>query len=99
MQVKSRPLDLKGSEDLHGPAWRAAELYGCDMDLLSESLSLSPAERLRLHGIALRRVVTIGDRTCRVLGLDALIRAKEAAGRPRDQETVVQLKAIRERTS
>ena len=34
---------------------------------------------------------------CRVLTLDALIRAKEAMDRPRDREAVIQLKAIRER--
>jgi hypothetical protein len=34
---------------------------------------------------------------CRVLGLDALIRAKEAAGRRRDKEAVLQLIAIRDR--
>jgi len=39
-----------------GPAWCAAEAYGCDMDLLSESLTMTPAERLRLHTIALRRL-------------------------------------------
>jgi hypothetical protein len=45
------------SETIHsGPAWRAAEAYGCDMDLLAESLALTPAERLRLHTIALRRI-------------------------------------------
>jgi predicted nucleotidyltransferase len=36
-------------------------------------------------------------RACRVLGLEALIRAKEATGRPHDLETVIQLKALRER--
>jgi len=36
-------------------------------------------------------------RACRVLGLGALIRSKEATGRPHDLETVVQLRAIRER--
>ena len=35
---------------------------------------------------------------CRVLAIDALIRAKEAMGRDRDREAVLQLKAIRERT-
>ena len=34
---------------------------------------------------------------CRVLGLDALIKAKETMGRPRDRAAVEQLKAIRER--
>jgi hypothetical protein len=34
---------------------------------------------------------------CRVLSLDALIRSKEALGRPHDLQTLVQLKALRER--
>jgi len=34
---------------------------------------------------------------CRILSLDALIRAKEAMGRPRDQQAVLELKAIRQR--
>jgi predicted nucleotidyltransferase len=40
----------------------------------------------------------LGGYSCRVLSLDALIRSKEALGRPQDLQTVVQLKAIRERT-
>lgn len=39
----------------------------------------------------------LGGYTCRVLGLEALIRAKEATGRPHDLQTVVQLKALQER--
>jgi hypothetical protein len=35
---------------------------------------------------------------CRILSLDALIRAKEAMGGPKDQLTILQLKAIQERT-
>jgi hypothetical protein len=34
---------------------------------------------------------------CRILGLDALIKAKVAMDRPRDREAVVQLEAIRAR--
>jgi len=40
----------------------------------------------------------LGGYSCRVLSLEALIRSKEAMGRPHDQLTLVQLKAIRERT-
>lgn len=36
--------------------------------------------------------------TCRLLGIDALIKAKEAMGGPRDQQAILQLKAIQERT-
>lgn len=34
---------------------------------------------------------------CQFLGIKGLITAKEAMGRPKDQETVLQLKAIKER--
>jgi hypothetical protein len=40
--------------------------------------------------------VDLGRRTCHVLGIDALIRSKELAGRPHDLEAIIQLKAIRE---
>jgi hypothetical protein len=39
----------------------------------------------------------LGRFSCRVLGLDALIRAKESAGRPHDLQTIVQLRALQER--
>src|SRR5262245_47369106 len=47
--------DNRSSYD-DSPAWRAARETGLDMDLLEESLLLSPEERLRLHAIALNRV-------------------------------------------
>jgi hypothetical protein len=34
---------------------------------------------------------------CRVLGIDALIRSKEAMDRPRDRAAIIQLRAIKER--
>ncbi len=40
--------------------------------------------------------VELNGRPCRVLSLNALIRAKETLGRPRDQQAVLQLKAILE---
>jgi hypothetical protein len=40
--------------------------------------------------------VILNGMPCQVLSLDALIRAKEALGRPRDLQAVLQLKAIRE---
>jgi hypothetical protein len=36
--------------------------------------------------------------SCRVLAIDALIRAKQAMGRDKDRETIIQLRAIQERT-
>ena len=52
----------------HGPAWQAAKNFGCDMDLLEESLALPPAERLRLHTIALRRIEQLEAAMKRVSG-------------------------------
>jgi len=54
------------------PAWRAAEAAGCDMQLLEESLAASPEERLRLHGIALKRL----------LHLEAAMREARRVARP-----------------
>jgi hypothetical protein len=49
---------------------------------------------------AQRRSLTIelpfGD--CQILGIDALIEAKEAMNRPRDRAAIVQLRAIKEQT-
>ena len=47
--------------------------------------------------VAASEAIEVGGRKCRILGLDGLIRAKEAMGRPHDLATVVQLKALRER--
>jgi hypothetical protein len=38
--------------------------------------------------------IDLGTGTCRVLSLDALIAAKAAMGRPKDQEVIKQLNAI-----
>jgi hypothetical protein len=39
-----------------GPAWRAAEEFGCDMSLIEENLRLTPRERIRRHCEALKRI-------------------------------------------
>ena len=41
--------------------------------------------------------ITLPAGSCRILSIDALSRSKEAMGRPRDREAVLQLRAIRER--
>ena len=45
----------------------------------------------------LRQSITVdlGFGQCRILDIDALIKAKEAMDRPRDRETVLQLRAIK----
>ena len=48
-----------------GPAWIAAERAGHDMSLREESLGLTPTERLRLHDLALARVILLEEAVAR----------------------------------
>ena len=63
------------------------------LDCLSLVDGVGNFERAKQDSVEIR----LPEGTCRVLSLDALIRSKEAMGRPRDREAVLQLKAIRER--
>jgi len=47
--------------------------------------------------VALANEVHLAGGMCRVMGIDGLIRAKEAMGRPHDQLTILQLRAIQAR--
>jgi hypothetical protein len=56
------------------------------------------------HGVTLLTVlaqsveVALPGGPCRILAIDALVRAKQAMGRDKDRETILQLRAIQERT-
>ena len=50
-------------------------------------------ESVRAHAVE----VELFGRRCRVISLDDLIRAKEALGRDKDVQAVLQLRAIREK--
>jgi hypothetical protein len=62
------------------------------IDLLGEIVGGGGYEDLEPHSL---RIEVFGLR-CRVLDLDALIRAKKAAGRPKDFEVLAELEALRE---
>ena len=64
------------------------------VDCLSEILGVGDFPAVRKQSV----LVGLPFGKCRVLGLEALIKAKEAMGRPHDLESVVQLKAIQART-
>ncbi|MEW6355848.1 MAG: nucleotidyltransferase [Planctomycetota bacterium] len=66
--------------------------YG-QLDCLSFVEGIGDYDRVYENSMAIH----LPDGPCRVLTLNALIKAKEAMGRPRDREAVIQLKAIRER--
>lgn len=63
-----------------------------DIDLLGEIVGGGAYEELLPHTI----VVELFGYEVRCLDLDALIRAKRAAGRPRDLEAISELEALRE---
>jgi len=63
------------------------------LDCLGEVLGVGNFMAVKKQSVALK--MEFGR--CRVLGLDALIKAKRAMDRPRDREAVIQLEAIRTR--
>lgn len=65
------------------------------IDVLSELPEIGTYEKLVAHTI----VISLFGMNCRVLDIDTLIRAKKQMKRSKDKETVVQLKAIKERKS
>ena len=66
-----------------------------DIDLLGEIPGGGGWEDLHTDAIELE----VFDLTCLCLSLPQLIRAKIAAGRPKDLEAVAELEAIREETA
>lgn len=64
------------------------------LDCLGTIQGVGDFEQVKAHSVE----VHLPAGGCRILDLDALIRSKEALGRPRDRESVLQLKAIRDRS-
>jgi hypothetical protein len=63
------------------------------IDCLGEVSGLGDFDAVLRESVTLQ--LDMGD--CRVLSLDALIRAKEAMNRPRDREAIIELRAIKAR--
>jgi hypothetical protein len=63
------------------------------LDCLGEILGLGQYQDVADFSVS----VELSSGACRILTIDALIRAKEAMGRQRDREAALQLRAIRER--
>ena len=63
------------------------------VDCLGEVLGVGDYTTVRKQSV----VVKLPFGNCRVLGVDALIKAKEAMGRPHDLKTVAELKAVKAR--
>lgn len=63
-----------------------------DIDVLGEIAGMGDFARVREHAIA----IDLFGRSLLCLDLPGLIRAKRAAGRPKDLETIAELEALRE---
>jgi len=66
--------------------------YGA-LDILGSVTGIGVFSEVANHCIE----ISLFNRTCRVLDIDALIRAKKAMNQPKDKETIIQLNAIKER--
>ena len=64
------------------------------LDCLGEVLGVGDYERVLAESVR----VPLPAGPCRILSIDALIRANEAMGRERDRQALLQLRAIRERS-
>jgi hypothetical protein len=64
------------------------------LDCLGEILGVGDYDQVLAQSIE----VQFPGGPCRILAIDALVRAKQAMGRDKDRETIVQLRAIQERT-
>jgi len=64
------------------------------LDCLGEILSVGGYDAVRAQSVE----IELPGGSCRILAIDALVRAKQALGRDKDRETILQLRAIQERT-
>lgn len=85
------PFRLGAETVLQGLTFTLATDLG-DLDLLGEVAGIGSYEAAR----AASDEVEVFGRKCLVLSLEALIRAKRAAGRPRDLAVIPELEALRE---
>lgn len=63
-----------------------------DLDLFGDVAGLGPYSAVRAGS----ETMQVYGENCQILSLDGLIKAKRAAGRPRDQSAVAELEALRE---
>ena len=63
------------------------------LDCLGEILGVGTYNEAKKRSVT----INLAGGRCRVLNIEALIESKEAMGRPRDREAIVQLNAIKER--
>jgi hypothetical protein len=63
------------------------------LDCLAEILGVGDYDRVLAQSLEIQ----LAGGPCRILTIDALVQAKQAMGRDKDRETILQLRAIQER--
>ena len=63
------------------------------LDCLGEILGVGDYDRVLAQSLEIQ----LAGGPCRILTIDALVQAKQAMGRDKDRETILQLRAIQER--
>jgi hypothetical protein len=92
MTPQKLPLEIR-DQNAGGMRNLYLETDLCALDCRSEIAGVGDFDEVMRQSIEIR--TPAGN--CRVLGLEALLRAKEAMGCPHDRITIVQLQAIKER--
>jgi len=64
------------------------------LDCLGEILGVGDYDRVLAQSLEIQ----LAGGPCRILSIEALVQAKQAMGRDKDRETILQLRAIQERT-
>lgn len=64
------------------------------LDCLGEILGVGDYDRVLAQSLEIQ----LAGGPCRILTIDALVQATQAMGRDKDRETILQLRAIQERT-
>ncbi|NJL23720.1 MAG: nucleotidyltransferase [Calothrix sp. SM1_5_4] len=65
------------------------------LDIISEVTEVGDFEQVKKNSVE----IEIFGHKCKVISIDALIKAKEKMGRPKDKIVVAELKALRQRSS
>lgn len=92
MEPSKRPVDLDGLPTAGFKSLYLETTLG-QLDCLSELAPIGDFPTVMNNS----DVLDLGSGRCHVLGLEALIRSKEAVDRPRDRMAVAELRAIQER--
>lgn len=65
------------------------------LDIISEVTEVGDFEQVKMNSVE----IELFGRKCKVISVDALIKAKEKMGRPKDKLVVAELRALRNRSS